>query len=68
MRLLDAANSAAQNAITLTDAPHLRKSRKGTIAISTRKLRSAIEHLPSVNTQRLRVEKFAVLAIMIPLK
>ncbi|KAH7553074.1 glycosyltransferase family 2 protein [Bipolaris maydis] len=55
----------AGNAAILNDI--LDYLRKRSFPLSTKTLRSAIEHLPSVNTRRLRTQKYIVYAVLIPL-
>jgi chitin synthase len=44
------------------------KLHKRSLSTPSRTLRSAAEHLPSVDRQRLRTEKYLALSIIIPFK
>ncbi|EMD85490.1 glycosyltransferase family 2 protein [Bipolaris maydis ATCC 48331] len=65
MNIIRASSTATQSAIAMKDTPDSLQGK--TISISTQALRNAIEHLPSVNNQRLRTEKYATMGILVPL-
>jgi chitin synthase len=66
MDVLDTTTSGAQIAGNHHNTPA--NSRKRSFFFSSRILSTAIEHLPTVDAQRLRTEKYVVLACLIPLK
>ncbi|EDU46390.1 chitin synthase [Pyrenophora tritici-repentis] len=64
MDIIDTASSGAHIAGELKNTPV--NLRKRPLGIPSRTLRSALEHLPSVNLRRLRIEKHVALSILIP--
>ncbi|XP_014552241.1 glycosyltransferase family 2 protein [Bipolaris victoriae FI3] len=59
------ASTVVRSAVKLNHMPDY--IRKRSFPLSSKTLRSAIEHLPSVNTRRLRTQKYIAYAILIPL-
>jgi chitin synthase len=66
MEILDTASSGAHIAGNIKNTPN--NLRKRSFLFSSRTLSSAIEHLPTVDARRLRIEKHVALAFLIPLK
>jgi chitin synthase len=66
MELLDTANSGSH--LAGSHATVAGKPEMGSLRIPSRALRNVIEHLPTVDRQRLRIEKYMVLSVLIPLK
>ncbi|KAG9187401.1 chitin synthase [Alternaria panax] len=65
MEILDAASSGVQIAGDIKNTPN--NLRKRSFSFSSRTLSSAIEHLPTVDARRLKIEKYVVLSLLIPL-
>ncbi|RYN41491.1 hypothetical protein AA0113_g1652 [Alternaria arborescens] len=65
MEILETTSSGAHIAGNIKSTPN--NLRKRSFFFSSRILSSAIEHLPTVDARRLRLEKYVVLSILIPL-
>ncbi|RMZ67133.1 chitin synthase [Pyrenophora seminiperda CCB06] len=64
MDIIDTASSGVHIAGELTNTPM--NLRKRPLGVPSRTLRSALEHLPSVNLRRLKIEKYVALAFLVP--
>jgi len=62
MELLDRTQLAGSHT-TSANKPEM-----GSLRMPSRALRNVIEHLPTVDRQRLKIEKYMVLSMLIPLK
>ncbi|KAL1801427.1 hypothetical protein ACET3X_001769 [Alternaria dauci] len=65
MEILETPSSGAHFAGNIKNTPS--KLRKRSFLFSSRTLSSAIEHLPTVDARRLRIEKYVLLSVLIPL-